>query len=97
MPRPQTNRIRINSEWIEKTISKKIQSKKLKKRKNQSEIAASEQKTTHEKANFCSNTGFSPYFKISVKTFTPQNHSLFPLWARPNSLLQFDFNNHENV
>ena len=45
--------------------------------KNQSEIAACEQKTTSEKANFCSNTVFSPYFKFRAKNFTPQNHSLF--------------------
>ena len=48
-----------------------------KKTTNQSEIAACEQKTTSEKANFCSNTVFSVYFKIRVKNFTLQNHSLF--------------------
>ena len=32
---------------------------KIEKSKNQSEIAACEQKTTSEKANFCSNTVFS--------------------------------------
>ena len=51
---------------------KKSDPKKTKKNsKNQSEIAACEQKTTSEKANFCSNTVFSPYFKISrgVKNF----------------------------
>ena len=37
--------------------------------KNQSEIAACEQKTTSEKANFCSNTVFSLYFKIRAKKF----------------------------
>ena len=41
------------------------------------EIAASEQKTTSEKANSCSKTIFSLYFKIRVKKFTPRNHSLF--------------------
>ena len=45
--------------------------------KNQSQIAACEQKTTSEKANFCSNTVFSLYFKFGAKKFTPQNHSLF--------------------
>ena len=34
---------------------------------NESEIAACEQKITSEKANFCSNTVFSLYFKIIVK------------------------------
>ena len=43
---------------------RKYPSKKLKNSKNQTEIAAREQKTTSEKANF-SNT-----------VFTPQNHSL---------------------
>ena len=42
--------------------------------KNQSEIAACEQKTTSEKANFCSNTVFSLYFKFRAKKF---HHSLF--------------------
>ena len=36
---------------------------KIEKTKNQSEIAACEQKTTSEKANFCSHTVFSLYFK----------------------------------
>ena len=35
--------------------------------KNQSEIAACEQKTTTEKPNFCSNTIFALYFKIRAK------------------------------
>ena len=61
-----------------KTFRKKIRSKKLKKNsKNQSEIAACEQKTTSEKANFCSNTVFSLYFEFREKNSTPQNHSLF--------------------
>ena len=37
--------------------------------KNQSEIAACEQKTTSEEANFCSNTVFSLYFKFRAKKF----------------------------
>ena len=48
-----------------------------KKGKNPSEIAACGQKTTSEKANFCSNAVFSLYFKIKAKKFTPQKHSLF--------------------
>ena len=42
----------------------------LKNRKNtkhQSEISACEQKSTSEKAKFCSNTVFSFYYKISAK------------------------------
>ena len=37
----------------------------IQKIENQSEIAASELKITSEEANFCSNTVFSLYFKIS--------------------------------
>ena len=37
--------------------------------KNQSEIAASEQKTIRDKSNFCSNTIFSLFFKIRAKKF----------------------------
>ena len=49
----------MSCDWIGKTIYKKILSKKLKKTvKNQSEIAACEQKTTSEKPNFCSNAVF---------------------------------------
>ena len=42
--------------------------------KNQSEIAACE-KTTSEKANFCSNTVFSLYIKLRAKNF----HAAKPL------------------
>ena len=45
--------------WIGKTIKKKPDPKNRKNSKNQSEIAACEQKTTSEKANFCSHTIFS--------------------------------------
>ena len=64
----------MNFEWIGKTISKKVRSKKN--NKNQSEIAACDHKTTSEKAKFCSNADFSLLFKIRVKNFTLQNHSL---------------------
>ena len=43
--------------------------------KNQSGIAACEQKTTSERPNFCSNTVFSLYFKIRAKKF----HAAKPL------------------
>ena len=43
-------------------------------KKNQSGIVACEQKTTSEKANFCSNTVFSLYSKIRAK-----NHAAEPL------------------
>ena len=68
----------MNYKWIEKTIWKKNPIEKIEKNsKNQSEIAACEPKTTTEKANFCSNTVFSLYFKIRAINITPQNHSLF--------------------
>ena len=63
-------------DW-EKHLEKNPIQKNRQNSKNQSEIAACEQKTTSEKANFCSNTVFSLYFKIRAKNFTPQNHSLF--------------------
>ena len=62
-------RPRTDYEWIGKTIYKKSDPKNRKNSKNQSEIAACEQKTTSEKANFCSNTVFSTYFKFKAKKF----------------------------
>ena len=50
-----------------KPLRKKSDPKYRKNCKNQSEIAACEQKTTTEKPNFCSNTVFSLYFKIRAK------------------------------
>ena len=68
----------MSCEWIGKPFRKKSDPKNRKNSKNQSEIAACEQKTTTEKPNFCSNTIFALYFKIRAKKkFTPQNHSLF--------------------
>ena len=50
---------------LEKPFRKNlIQKIEKKNSKNQSEIAACEQKATSEKAIFCSNTFFSLYFKI---------------------------------
>ena len=69
--------------------------------KNQSEIAACEQKTTTEKTNFCSNTIFALYFKIRAKKNprrkTTRFFAPFPVSAWPKSQLQFDFKNHKNV
>ena len=50
-----------------KPFRKKSDPKNRKNSKNQSEIAACEQKTTTEKPNFCSNTIFALYFKIRAK------------------------------
>ena len=58
----------MSCEWVGKTI-KKSDRKTRKNSKNQSEIAACEQKSTTEKPNICSNTIFSLYFKIRAKKF----------------------------
>ena len=60
--------------------------------KNQSEIAACEQKTTREKANFCSNTVFSLYFKIRAKTF----HAAKPLAFSLHFLFRRDQDHYSN-
>ena len=61
-----------------KPFKKNSDPKNRKNSKNQSEIAACEQKTTTEKPNFCSNTVFSLYFKIRAKKNSRrQNHSLY--------------------
>ena len=53
-------RPKTDYEWIAKNHLEKNPIQKLEKNsKNQSEIAACEQKTTSEKAKFCSNTVFS--------------------------------------
>ena len=50
-----------------KSFRKKSDPKNRKNSKNQNEIAACEQKTNTDKANFCSNAAFSLYFKIRAK------------------------------
>ena len=52
-----------------KPLRKKSDPKNRINSKNQSEIAACEQKITSKKAKFCSNTLFTFYYKILVKTF----------------------------
>ena len=58
---------KLGLEWavngLGKPFRKKSDPKNRKNSKNQSEIAACEQKTTTEKPNFCSNTVFSLYTK----------------------------------
>ena len=51
----------------------------MKKTENSCQNSACEQKTTCEKANFCSNTVFSLYFKIRVKKFQAKNILHFSL------------------
>ena len=73
---------------------KKIRAKKLKKKHaNQGEIAACEQKTTSEKANFCSNIVFSLYFKFRAKKFNAAKPLAFPL----HFLFRRDQNDYSNL
>ena len=67
--------------------------KKIEKTKNQSEIAACEQKTTSEKANFCSNTVFSLSFKFRAKQF----HAAKPLAFSLHFLFRHDHNHYSNL
>ena len=67
--------------------------KNRKNSKNQKEIAACEQKTTSEKANFCSNTIFSLYFKIRAKKF----HAAKPLAFSLHFLFRRDQNHYSNL
>ena len=64
-----------------------------KKTENQSEIAACEQKTTSEKANFCSNTAFSLHFKLTAKKF----HTAKPLAFSLHFLFRCDQNHYSNL
>ena len=65
----------------------------MEKTKNQSEIAACEQKTTSEKANFCSNPVFSLYFKFRAKKF----HAAKPLAFSLHFLFRRDQNHYSNL
>ena len=74
---------------LEKPFRNKSDPKNRKNGKNQSEIAACEQKTTSEKAKFCSSTVFSLYFKFRVKKFhaaKPLDFSLSFLYRRDQNL-----------
>ena len=62
-----------------KPFRKQSDLKNRKRVKNQSEIAACEQKYTTEKANFCSNTAFSLYFKNRAKEFHAAKPAAFSL------------------
>ena len=67
--------------------------KNRKNSKNQSEIAACEQKTTTEKPNFCSNTVFSLYFKIRAKKIHAAKSLAFSL----HFLFRCDQNHYSNL
>ena len=72
---------------------KKSDPKNRENSKNQSEIAACEQKTTTEEPNFCSNTVFSLYFKIRAKKFRAAKPLAFSL----HFLFRRDQNHHSNL
>ena len=76
-----------------KPFRKKCDPKNRKNSKNQTENAACEQKITSEKANFCSNTVFSLYFKIRAKKF----HAAKPLAFSLQFLFRRDQNHHSNL
>ena len=76
---------------LEKPFRKKSDPNR-KNSKNQSEIAACE-KTTTDKANFCSNTVFSLYFKIRAKKF----HATKPLAFSLHFLFRRDQNDYTNL
>ena len=78
---------------LEKPLRKKSDPKNRKNSKNQSEIAACEQKTTTDKANFFSNTVFSLYFKIRAKKF----HDAKPLAFSLHFLFRRDQNHYSNL
>ena len=78
---------------LEKPFRKKSDPKNRKNSKNQSEIAACEQKTTTDKANFCSNTVFSLYFKIRAIKF----HAAKPLAFSLHFLFRRDQNQCSNL
>ena len=89
----QKTRPRMSFKWIGKTIYKKPDPKNRNNSKNQSEFVACEQKTTSEKANFCSNTIFSLYFKIRAKKF----HAGKPLAFSLHFLFRRDQNHYSNL
>ena len=88
---------KLGLEWavngLGKPFRKKSDPKNRKNSKNQSEIAACEQKTTTEKPNFCSNTIFALYFKIRAKKI----HAAKPLAFSLHFLFRRDQNHYSNL
>ena len=88
---------KLGLEWavngLGKPFRKKSNPKNRKNSETQSEIAACEQKTTTEKANFCSNTIFSLYFKIRAKKI----HVAKPLSVSLHFLFRRDQNHYSNL
>ena len=85
----QKTRPRMSCELTGKPFRKKSDPKNRKNSKNQSEIAACEQKTTTEKPNFCSNT----IFKIRAKKI----HAAKPLAFSLHFLFRRDQNHYSNL
>ena len=95
---------KLDLEWTINGLGKRLKKFNAKNRingKNQNEIAACEQKTNSEKANFCSNIVFSHYFKLRAKNNSLRKTTCFsallPVSAWTKYLLQLDFKNQENV
>ena len=78
---------------LRKPFRKETDPKNRKNSKNQSEIAAFEQKTTSEKSNVCSNTVFSLYFKFGAKKI----HAAKPLAFSLHFLFRRDQNHYSNL
>ena len=71
--------------------------KNRKNSKNQSDIAACEQKTTSDKANFCSNTVFSLYFKLRAKKISRRKTLAKPKAFSLLFLFRHDQNHYSNL
>ena len=88
---------KLDQEWTMNELGKpfrnKSDPKNRKNCKNRSEIAACEQKTTSEKANFCSNTVLSLYFKFRAKKI----HAAKPLAFSFHFLFRRDQNHYSNL
>ena len=88
---------KLGLEWavngLGKPFRKKSDPTNRKNSKNQSEIAACEQKTTTEKPNFSSSTVFSLYFKSRAKKI----HAAKPLAFSLFFLFRRDQNHHSNL
>ena len=91
-----------------KPFRKKTDPKNRKNNKNRSEIAACEQKTTSERANFCSDTVFSLYLKkygaksnkihlIEMKLYSKKIHAANPLAFLLHFLFRRDQNHYSNL
>ena len=78
--------------WTKKPLERK-RIFRLRAIKNQSEIAACEQQTTSDRANFCSNTVLSLYFKFRAKKFQAAKPLAFSLYF----LFRRDQNHYSNL